>query len=200
MTYLELVQQYFPEAEWGNALAVIEGESRGNPLAINNSAYPDKAGYHSPGAYHPEYSMGLFQINTLAWPKQAAAYNLLDPVQNVQVAAIIYKLLGWSPWSAAKAKGITAGRRYSVSDSSIANKVVVPGAAPTTSAPTPGPSDTPGSGSVGEVGGVLGTMQSTADTLQWLGINAGALVMRATLMGVGSAVVLMGLYFLVRSL
>lgn len=201
MTFLELVQKYFPREQWGNALAVIYGESRGNPGAVNNTAYADKPGYKKPGSgASPEYSVGLFQINTLAWPRQAREYNLLDPEQNVRVAKIIYDLFGWRPWSAARALGITSGRNYTVSESPIANKPV-PGTGTEVrpGVPAPGaPSETPTEGSTDT--SLAGQLQEISDFFNWVGVNAGTLILRATLMGMGSVVMLIGLYFLMRSL
>lgn len=73
------------------AAAVAMGESNGNPDAIN----PGK-----PGQKHPEYSIGLWQINTLAHP-QYDPRRLHDPEYNARCAFEVFtKAHGFTPWGA----------------------------------------------------------------------------------------------------
>lgn len=71
------------------AAAIAQAESGGNPLAIDNTAYPDRPGYHKPDKpADAEWSVGLWQINLLAHP----SYLTLDmeqPLPNGQAAVTI---------------------------------------------------------------------------------------------------------------
>ena len=71
------------------AAAIAQAESGGDPSRIDNTRYPNRAGYHtpSPGA-QPEYSVGLWQINLLAHPQYTQA-QMLDPIQNANAAVAI---------------------------------------------------------------------------------------------------------------
>ena len=60
-------------------------ESGGNPNALNDN--PPR-----------EHSVGLWQINTLAWPQFNPAL-LTDPVYNAKAALAIYNQAGWKPWA-----------------------------------------------------------------------------------------------------
>jgi hypothetical protein len=79
------------------AVAVVTRESGWNPAAINNTSDPSQPNYHppKPGDY-PEYSVGLFQINTLV--HDVSGLNLTDPLTNIQVAAALWRQEGWTPW------------------------------------------------------------------------------------------------------
>ena len=77
------------EATADTAAAIAQAESGGNTSRINNTAYPNLPGYHpvAPGNL-PEYSVGLWQINTLAHPQYSVA-SLLTAVGNANAAAAI---------------------------------------------------------------------------------------------------------------
>ena len=77
------------EATADTAAAIAQAESGGNTSRINNTAYPKLPGYHpvAPGNL-PEYSVGLWQINTLAHPQYSVA-SLLTAVGNANAAAAI---------------------------------------------------------------------------------------------------------------
>ena len=76
--------------QWADtAASIAEAESGGNPSAINNSAYPNKPGYHKPGpGALPEYSVGLWQINLLAHPSYSVS-QMLKPLLNAGAAVAI---------------------------------------------------------------------------------------------------------------
>jgi hypothetical protein len=82
------------------AAAIALAESGGNTNAINNSAYPNRPGYHTPVAgAQKEYSVGLWQINLLAHPSYTAA-QMLTALGNVRAAIAISGNGGnWHPWS-----------------------------------------------------------------------------------------------------
>jgi len=82
--YIALVMRIFPASEWGNALAIMYRESRGNPKAHNTKG---------------EDSRGLFQINVAAGAHpELAEMDLFDPAENVQIAYKLWQEQGWSPW------------------------------------------------------------------------------------------------------
>lgn len=76
----------FDDPEYAATIAMRE--SGGNPYAVN---------FNPPR----ETSYGLWQINTLAWPRYSPN-DLLDPKKNAEAAHDIYKQAGWAPWSTAK--------------------------------------------------------------------------------------------------
>lgn len=82
------------------AAAVALAESGGDPAVINNTARRDLPGYHAPGpGAQPEYSVGLWQINTLAHPTYTAT-DLLRPIVNAEAAVAISKNgTDFNPWS-----------------------------------------------------------------------------------------------------
>ncbi len=82
------------------AAAVALAESGGDPSSIDNTAYPDRPGYHKPaGGAQKEYSVGLWQINVLAHPTYSAD-DLLNPRLNAQAAIAISKDgADFDPWS-----------------------------------------------------------------------------------------------------
>ena len=82
------------------AAAIALAESGGDPTRINNTAYPDRPGYHPPALGNlPEYSVGLWQINLLAHPQYTEA-QLLTQDGNA-AAAITISANGqlWGAWS-----------------------------------------------------------------------------------------------------
>lgn len=86
------------------ATAIAFAENGGHPTldAIDNTAYPDRPGYHAPipGAL-PEYSVGLWQINMLAHPSYSEA-ELLTGLGNAKAAvAISSNGTDFSPWTTA---------------------------------------------------------------------------------------------------
>lgn len=93
-----LIKKYFPEAQWGNAQAVMMGESGGRSGAKGDD-YPIN------GVRAASY--GLFQIRAL--PGRPAPAQLVDPEFNVRYAAQMYKQQGWGPWTVARKLGIVGG-------------------------------------------------------------------------------------------
>ena len=88
------------QATADTAAAIAQAESGGITSRINNTAYPNLPGYHpvAPGNL-PEYSVGLWQINTLAHPQYSVA-QLLTPLGNAQAArAISSDGTKWGQWS-----------------------------------------------------------------------------------------------------
>lgn len=86
------------QAETAAAIALTE--SGGNTNAVNNSAYPNRPGYHAPVAgAQKEYSVGLWQINLLAHPSYTAAQMLTQAGNVVAAIAISGNGAHWSPWS-----------------------------------------------------------------------------------------------------
>ena len=82
------------------AAAVALAESGGDTTTINNTAFPNRPGYHVPALGNlPEYSVGLWQINLLAHPQYTEA-DLLTPDGNA-AAAIAISADGtlWGAWS-----------------------------------------------------------------------------------------------------
>jgi Lysozyme like domain len=74
------------------AAAVAMAESAGDPNAMHIVTDP------GPGAL-PEQSIGLWQINVLAWPAFDAT-RLRDPTYNAQAAKLISESpRGWNHWS-----------------------------------------------------------------------------------------------------
>lgn len=91
------------QATADTAAAIAQAESGGNPSAILNTAYPNLPGYRPPssGALR-EYSVGLWQVNTLAHPQYSTAL-LLQPVGNANAAvAIASGGASFSAWSTYK--------------------------------------------------------------------------------------------------
>ena len=84
-----LVEEYFPPDEVGNALAVIECESRGDPAALNSNV-------------PIEHSVGLFQINVVAHHDRIDEDSLYVPFRNVEYAAQLHQQAGWAPWSCSR--------------------------------------------------------------------------------------------------
>lgn len=62
---------------------IIMCESTGRPDAIGDSGD----------------SYGLFQINMNYWSQLVGTRNVLDPVENAQIAYEIWMLQGWNAWS-----------------------------------------------------------------------------------------------------
>lgn len=68
-------------------ISIAKRESRLMPHAYNSKL--NKDGSHD---------VGLFQINSKAWPELWSKYNLLDPEENVKAAVEIYNSVGLKPW------------------------------------------------------------------------------------------------------
>lgn len=66
------------------AAAVAMGESLGYTGAVNHTSR--------------EYSVGLWQINTMSHPYTVE--DMREPMKNAQAAVAIYKRFGWQPWGA----------------------------------------------------------------------------------------------------
>jgi len=82
------------------AAAIALAESGGDTNRVNNTAYPNRPGYHPPVAgAQKEYSVGLWQINLLAHPTYTAT-QMLTQAGNVAAArAISGNGANWNPWS-----------------------------------------------------------------------------------------------------
>lgn len=82
------------------AASIAQAESGGDPSKINNTAYPNRPGYHAPAKGDlKEYSVGLWQINMLAHPQYTEA-QLLTPNGNVKAAlSISVEGSSFSAWS-----------------------------------------------------------------------------------------------------
>jgi len=82
------------------AAAIALAESGGDTSRINNTAFPNRPGYHPPAVGNlPEYSVGLWQINMLAHP-QYSEEELLTQLGNVRAAlAISSNGLLFGAWS-----------------------------------------------------------------------------------------------------
>ena len=88
----KLVTFYFPASQVDKALAVMSGESGGNPKALS-----------------PTCDRGLFQINCVHSAKVGGDLNkLYDPEINVQVALQIWEDQGWCPWTVGRSLGYCA--------------------------------------------------------------------------------------------
>jgi len=93
---ISLIQKYFPQHEWENAIKVMQGESGGNSDAVGDN-YPIR------GRTIPSY--GLFQIRALEG--RPAPEQLLDPEANVKYAAEMQAAQGWQPWTVARNMGLS---------------------------------------------------------------------------------------------
>lgn len=88
----------FPDPAFAANIAMRE--SGGDPNAILDTRGVPKSKL-PPGTTN-EHSIGLWQINVLAWPKYSVA-DLLDPRRNAEAAFEISKKgTDWRPWSTAK--------------------------------------------------------------------------------------------------
>jgi hypothetical protein len=205
------LQTYFGSAA-GDAEAIISRESGWDSNALNNTSDPNApASYHPPAAGDlPEYSIGLFQINTLAWPDVAKMFDLWDPVQNIQAAAYIYQHNGWGPWGGSpNAPGSTggggggtgAGGSTGGGGSSGAGGGAGAGASAgggTSLANEPdwviGGISIPGTGSISTFFARL------SDLLAYFEVNVAQAIIRLFLVLIGLALVLIGLMFFMQSL
>jgi hypothetical protein len=84
----------FPEAEVEHAADIAMRESGGNPSAVLDT----RGRTDLPKGQLPENSIGLWQINLLAWPEFSRA-ELLNAKGNARAALKIWKRAGWAPWS-----------------------------------------------------------------------------------------------------
>ncbi len=82
------------------AASIAQAESGGDTTRINNTAYPNRPGYHLPSKGSlKEYSVGLWQINMLAHPSYTEG-QLLTQTGNVNAAlAISVEGSSFSAWS-----------------------------------------------------------------------------------------------------
>lgn len=88
----------FPDPAFAATIALRE--SGGDPNAILDTRGKSKA--ELPPGTTNEHSIGLWQINVLAWPKYSVA-DLLDPRRNAEAAfEISERGTNWKPWSTAK--------------------------------------------------------------------------------------------------
>ena len=200
----EAIENAFPRLEWGAAEAIIARESGYDAAAINNTSRPELPGYHAPRPGDlPEYSIGLFQINTLAWPDIAALYDLTDPFQNVLAAARIYAQEGWQPWGGAPSTG-QPSTATSTGQPSTATATGQPSPATGQSSATTGAGDTSLPGGASTQAGVLAQIGQAFATLSaligYLEVNAGVIILRIFLVLAGAVMVIIGLYYLLGSL
>lgn len=86
-----LVAEFFPADQVNNALAIISRESGGNAEII------------SPPNFDGSRDVGLFQINDVHGYSIAQRQ---DPVMNTAIAANLWRLYGWQPWSTAPGLGL----------------------------------------------------------------------------------------------
>lgn len=84
----------FPDAEVEHAADIALRESGGNPSAVLDT----RGRTDLPRGTLPEHSIGLWQINLLAWPEFSKA-ELLNAKGNARAALKIWKRAGWAPWS-----------------------------------------------------------------------------------------------------
>jgi Lysozyme like domain len=80
------------------AASIALRESGGDPSAVNDT----RGRTDLPPGTTNEHSIGLWQINLLAWP-QYTKDELLDPEKNARAAREIQRRQGWAPWSTARA-------------------------------------------------------------------------------------------------
>jgi Lysozyme like domain len=82
------------------AASIAQAESGGDTSRINNTAYPNRPGYHPVAIGNlKEYSVGLWQINMLAHPSYTQA-SLLTAAGNVKAAlAISVEGSSFGAWS-----------------------------------------------------------------------------------------------------
>jgi hypothetical protein len=95
-----LVEKYFPPDQVENAMAVLQGESSGNPNATNSNT-------------NGTTDRGLFQINDVHTQELkdrgiiSSEDDLYDPETNVKAASQVYSQGdGWHQWMAARKIGI----------------------------------------------------------------------------------------------
>jgi soluble lytic murein transglycosylase-like protein len=89
-----LVSQHFPPHEVDRALAVMRGESGGNPNAVGDTTLMFNQGGIRYGA-----SYGLMQIRHLSG--RPSPDWLLVPENNISYAAGMWRSQGWCPWTVA---------------------------------------------------------------------------------------------------
>lgn len=77
----QLIAAFFPASEVDRALCVVWFESRGVPDAVNPTST----------------ATGLFQI--LAFWEAEYGLDRFDPVENVELARIVWGIQGWGAWS-----------------------------------------------------------------------------------------------------
>lgn len=81
-------QAGFPESQIVKAAAIAKYESNGDPLIINSGIK----------GYNPEYSIGLYQINTLAHHGYTIE-QLQNPLTNAQIAlGLLQNRPNWGDW------------------------------------------------------------------------------------------------------
>lgn len=81
------------------AVSLAEG---GNPLATNNTLYPDKPGYKPPtGKNLPEYSVGYWQINLSpdAHGNKISEADARDPFKSAKYAYELAQKNSFTPWA-----------------------------------------------------------------------------------------------------
>ena len=94
----EQLKEILRRAGWPDSLldimaAIGLAESSGNPRAIN-------PGFGAGGRRTREYSLGLWQINTLAHPQYDKNRLISDPVYNAKAALEIFRKQGLRAWGA----------------------------------------------------------------------------------------------------
>lgn len=86
-----LVDDYFPPNQVGNALGIIDCESNGDPFIVGTS---------TSGTIH---FWGLFQHHETYWPQRAInagfpGETAFHPEANIAAAFDLWSTNGWSPW------------------------------------------------------------------------------------------------------
>ena len=79
-------------ADADHAAAIAMRESGGDANAVN-----DTRGKVHPNGQIDEYSIGLWQINTLSSPQWSVSW-LKDARHNATAAFTLWKSAGWAPW------------------------------------------------------------------------------------------------------
>ncbi len=86
---LDAIHSYFPESQWTAAVCIVNAEHGWGPVEID--------------AISPTDDWGLFQINrSHEGLIKTMGYTMDDMLKirpNAEVAATIWRLQGWTPWT-----------------------------------------------------------------------------------------------------
>ena len=131
-----IAQSGFPWKQWEFAARVSWNESGWDPNALNILLDPEEAAKQN---RQPEYSVGIFQINTLAW-KTYTIDQLKDENINARQAYQVWLAQGWDVgWVHSFAKitkeqieaGVPPDKRIPAGIPTRDNSVTIPGSGPT---------------------------------------------------------------------
>ena len=114
VSYLQLIQTYFPPEQVANAACILAAETAAwanvcgaDPASCvvdlgNFSCYPDQP-------VQPAKAYGLYKIVDLCWdPAKAGVHTpftasdwaqILDPNTNVWAASVVWSIAGWRAWT-----------------------------------------------------------------------------------------------------